>query len=107
MLHIVRSDLARGQADLAVLPDRSGFEKEAPPDGMLLWSFIGKDNIQMTNGNQFKKLARVVKQAIEGPMPIATFVELSKKLVKCLGKGGRIDADMWSQRISLDILGRT
>jgi hypothetical protein len=102
MLSILRSDISRAQAD-----KHAEFPKESPPDGLLLWTFSGKDNIQLSNGTKWRNQQRVIKSALGGPVPIRTFSELATKMMSKFDRGGRIPIDVWAQRMTLEVLSKT
>lgn len=43
------------------------YPKELPPDGLLLWRFIGASNILMSNGDRWKRHSRVIRDAFNHP----------------------------------------
>jgi hypothetical protein len=55
---------------------------------MLLWRFVGKTNIILSNGENWKRHSRVVKSALNRNLPIEDFVSLGKKLFSVMGQGG-------------------
>ena len=60
---------------------------------MLLWRFVGRTNVVLTNGEIWKRHSRVVKSALDRNLPIAQFVALGKKLFKIMGSGGLLRWD--------------
>lgn len=60
---------------------------------MLLWRFLGRTNVVLSNGTAWAKHSRVVKAAMNRNLPIEEFTNLGKKLFKKMGDGGRIKFD--------------
>jgi hypothetical protein len=55
---------------------------------MLLWRFIGRTNVILSNGSSWKRHSKVVREAFDRNTPIDEFVHLAKKLFGVMGKGG-------------------
>lgn len=60
---------------------------------MLLWRFVGKTNVILSNGDSWKRHSHVVKSALTRNVPISEFVSLGKKLFKKMANGGLIKWD--------------
>ena len=72
-------------------------------DAMLLWRFVGKTNVILSNGDAWKRHSHVVKAALNRNVLIAEFVSLGKKLFKKMANGGLIkwdDYTMVGHRVS-------
>lgn len=71
---------------------------------MLLWKFVGRTNIILSNGDNWQRHSHVVRSALGRTVPVADFVSLSKKLFDVMGDGGRLlwdDLTMVCHRYSL------
>jgi len=62
-------------------------------DEMLLWRFVGKTNVILSNGEAWTRHSHVVKSALSRNLPIHEFVSLGNKLFKKMGQGGSIKWD--------------
>ncbi|KAJ6471486.1 cytochrome P450 [Mycena sanguinolenta] len=95
----------------AIAKDRSAdiitYPKEVPPDGLLLWRFVGYQNIILSNGEAWKRHSRVVKTALNRNVPVGEFAALAKKLFSQMGKGGSLLWDEFTMRYTLDAVGTT
>lgn len=60
---------------------------------MLLWRFVGKTNVILSNGEAWKRHSNVVKSALARNLPIEEFVSLGNKLFKKMANGGLIKWD--------------
>lgn len=60
---------------------------------MLLWRFVGKTNVILSNGEAWARHSHVVKSALSRNLPIHEFVSLGKKLFTKMGHGGLIKWD--------------
>ncbi|KIJ98494.1 hypothetical protein K443DRAFT_133396 [Laccaria amethystina LaAM-08-1] len=57
---------------------------------MLLWRFVGRTNVILSNGLNWQRHSRVVKSALNRNVPIEKFASLTKKLFTVMGDGGRL-----------------
>ncbi|KAJ7824618.1 cytochrome P450 [Mycena olivaceomarginata] len=102
IVHILDRKIAKDlSADIITYP------KEVPPDGLLLWRFVGYENIILSNGEAWKRHSRVVKTALNRNVPIGEFASLAKKLFVQMGKGGSLHWDDLTMRYTLDAVGTT
>ena len=83
------------------------FPKEVPPDGMLLWRFVGYSNIILSNGEAWKRHSRIVRSALNRNVPLEGFATLARKLFRVMGDGGRKKWDDLTMRFTLDAVGTT
>ena len=87
------------------------FPKEDPPDDLLLWQLIGRSNILLSNGEQWRKHSRLVRSAINQTIPISQFATLARRLVAVIERvsdgHGLVRFDDMSQRFALDAVGTT
>jgi len=60
---------------------------------MLLWRFVGRTNVILSNGEAWTRHSHVVKSALSRNLPIHEFVLLGNKLFKKMGQGGPIKWD--------------
>lgn len=60
---------------------------------MLLWRFVGRTNVILSNGKNWQRHSRVVKSALDRNVPIADFVGLGHKMFSVMGEGGRLQWD--------------
>jgi hypothetical protein len=56
---------------------------------MMLWRFVGKTNVILSNGANWQRHSRVVKSALDRNVPVADFVTLARRLFKVMGDGGQ------------------
>ncbi|EGO00251.1 hypothetical protein SERLA73DRAFT_135995 [Serpula lacrymans var. lacrymans S7.3] len=75
MIHILDQKLAVQMSENLTL-----YPKETPPDGLLLWRFIGGSNVLMTNGDIWKKHSRLIRDAFSLSIPVDQFTSLAKNL---------------------------
>ncbi|KAJ6490472.1 cytochrome P450 [Mycena vulgaris] len=102
IIHVLDRKIAKDlSADIETYP------KEVPPDGMLLWRFVGYSNIILSNGEPWKRHSRVVKTALNRNVPIGEFASLAKRLFTQMGKGGLLHWDNLTMRYTLDAVGTT
>ncbi|VDB92600.1 unnamed protein product [Peniophora sp. CBMAI 1063] len=90
-----------------VFSDIRCFPKEDPPDDLLLWQLIGKSNILLSNGEQWRKHSRNVRTAINQAIPIRQFALLSRRLFSVINRTRVIAFDDLAQRFALDAVGTT
>ncbi|KJA29606.1 hypothetical protein HYPSUDRAFT_31542 [Hypholoma sublateritium FD-334 SS-4] len=102
IVHVLDHQIAKDLSDNISL-----WPKEEPPDAMLLWRFVGKTNVILSNGEAWTRHSHVVKSALTRNLPISEFVSLGKKLFKKMGNGGRIKWDDYTMRFTLDAVGST
>ncbi|KAF8963374.1 cytochrome P450 [Flammula alnicola] len=57
---------------------------------MLLWRFVGRTNVILSNREAWTRHSLVVKSALSRHLPIAEFVSLSRKLFNEMANGGLI-----------------
>lgn len=81
--------------------------KQPPPEHMLFWQFTGKANIFFTEGEQWSRLSKGVRSALQRADPIPQFVRLAEILFEQLGDGGTIRWSDYTGRFSLDAIGTT
>ncbi|PPR03147.1 hypothetical protein CVT24_012764 [Panaeolus cyanescens] len=84
--------------------------KEEPPEDLLLWRFIGKPHVILSNGEPWIRQSHVVKSALTTNLPIHEFVSLAKVLLKKMGDGGLIrwaDYALRSRCLTALLLGTT
>ncbi|EIN09015.1 cytochrome P450 [Punctularia strigosozonata HHB-11173 SS5] len=118
----------RGDSVIAkdLADDINTYPKEVPPDGMLLWRFVGYSNIILSNGEAWKRHSKVVRDALQRNLPIEEFASLARKLFhqmdlaieadqkspveskreKQFG-GGRVRWEDLTMRFTLDAVGTT
>jgi hypothetical protein len=101
IVHVLDRKIARDLSD-----DIESYPKEVPPDGLLLWRFVGYSNIILSNGIAWKRHSRVVKTALNRNVPIGEFASLARKLFKQMGKGGKLHWDDFTMRYTLDAVGK-
>ncbi|TFY60465.1 hypothetical protein EVG20_g7409 [Dentipellis fragilis] len=102
MVHILDPNLARIMSDNIDL-----FPKEAPPDDLMLWRLVGRSNILMSNGAQWKMHSRVVRSAISRAIPVEQFAALTRRLITVIGTDTVVNFDDLAQRFALDAVGTT
>lgn len=106
MIHILDHKLAVEMAENLLL-----YPKELPPDGLLLWRFIGGSNILMANGDRWKKHSRVIRDAFNISIPVDQFTYLSKNLFDAINPPSEendthtVDFAEFAQRFALDAVG--
>ncbi|KAI0083059.1 cytochrome P450 [Irpex rosettiformis] len=84
------------------------FPKEDPPDDLLLWRFIGRNNILLSNGEQWRRHSKVIRNAINQSIPVPQFASLSRRLFSVIGGGQSTQHfDDLAQRFALDAVGTT
>lgn len=87
------------------------YPKELPPDGLLLWRFIGCSNILMSNGDRWKKHSRIILDAFNLSIPVDQFTILAKNLFDVInppsveGDTHTVDFSDLAQRFALDAVG--
>ncbi|KDR84662.1 hypothetical protein GALMADRAFT_133908 [Galerina marginata CBS 339.88] len=102
IVHVLDHQIAKELSDNITL-----WPKEEPPDALLLWRFVGKTNIILSNGDSWKRHSHVVKSALSRNLPISEFVSLGKMLFKKMADGGLIKWDDYTMRFTLDAVGST
>ncbi|KAI0346712.1 cytochrome P450 [Trametopsis cervina] len=103
MVHILDHKLAT-----EVFADIDRFPKEDPPDDLLLWRLIGRNNILLSNGDKWRMHSKVIRNAINQTIPVAQFAALSRRVFSVFGPGESIQRfDDMSQRFALDAVGTT
>ncbi|OBZ71766.1 hypothetical protein A0H81_08234 [Grifola frondosa] len=100
MVHILDCKVARD-----VCTDLDAFPKEVPPDGNLLWRLIGHDSVPTVNGAQWKRLSKLVRDALERNLPIDQFSFLARRMFQQMGEGGVFRWDDLAVRYTLDVIG--
>lgn len=106
MIHILDHRLAVEMTEDLVL-----YPKELPPDGLLLWRFIGGSNILMANGDRWKKHSRTIRDAFNLSIPVNQFIYLSKNLFDVINPPSEkndthtVDFADLAQRFALDAVG--
>jgi cytochrome P450 len=106
MIHLLDHKLALEMMENLLL-----YPKELPPDGLLLWRFIGASNILMTNGDQWKKHSRVIRDAFNLSIPVDQFTYLSKNLFDVINPPSEendthtVNFAELAQRFALDAVG--
>ncbi|KAH7927491.1 cytochrome P450 [Leucogyrophana mollusca] len=106
MIHILDYKLAAQMSDNMNL-----FPKELPPDGLLLWRFIGGSNVLMANGDKWRKHSRVIRDAFGLPIPVDLFTSLAKNLFAVISPPSSpsdshtVDFSELAQRFALDAVG--
>jgi cytochrome P450 len=87
------------------------YPKELPPDGLLLWRFIGGSNILMANGDRWKKHSMTIRDAFNLSIPVNQFIHLSKNLFDVINPPSEendthtVDFADLAQRFALDAVG--
>lgn len=83
------------------------FPKELPPDGLLLWRFIGCSNILMTNGTTWRKHSAVIRDGFNLRIPMESFITLSRSLFGIIGDkpNTTVSFSDLAQRFALDAVG--
>ena len=81
--------------------------KQQPPQRMLFWQFLGRENIFFTEGDQWRKHSRIFKAAMQRTMPIEHFIATSRRLLALLGDGGKVNWSDLTHRFTLDVVGAT
>ncbi|KAK1236607.1 hypothetical protein PQX77_000159 [Marasmius sp. AFHP31] len=94
-----------GNAKLYILSNVLSHSKNI--DDSLLWRFVGRTNVILSNGSNWKRHSRVVRSALGRTVPIGDFVSLAHKLFKRMGSGGRFNFDDLTMRYTLDAVGTT
>ncbi|KAI0319618.1 cytochrome P450 [Amylostereum chailletii] len=103
MVHILDRKLGS-----AIFADIDQFPKENPPDDLLLWQFIGRSNILLSNGEQWRKHSHIIRSAINQTIPVAQFVALARRLFAFMDSRATIPRfDDMSQKYALDAVGTT
>ncbi|KAF9464281.1 cytochrome P450 [Collybia nuda] len=102
IVHILDHQIAKKLSENVNL-----WPKEEPPDAMLLWRFVGKTNVILSNGAAWTRHSHVVKSALSRNLPIHEFVSLANKLFTKMGNGGLIQWDDYTMRFTLDAVGST
>lgn len=104
----VGSDIAPSHVQLVkdLSADIDTFPKEVPPDGMLLWRFVGFQNIILSNGKSWARHSRIVKEALNRNLPVEDFAMLARKLFKKMGSGGTLQWEDYTMRYTLDAVGK-
>lgn len=102
IVHVLDHQIAKDLSDNISL-----WPKEKPPDEMLLWRFVGRTNVILSNGMPWTRHSHVVKSALSRNLPIYQFVSLANKLFKKMGNGGLIRWDDYTMRFALDAVGTT
>ncbi|THU85194.1 cytochrome P450 [Dendrothele bispora CBS 962.96] len=87
--------------------DIETWPKEEPPDESLPWRFVGRTNVILSNGSNWKRHSHVVRSALGRTIPIGDFVTLANKLFGVMGQGGRLKWDDLTMRFTLDAVGTT
>ncbi|KAG1866682.1 cytochrome P450 [Suillus subluteus] len=106
IVHILDHKLAVEMSENLLL-----YPKELPPDGLLLWRFIGGSNILMANGDRWKKHSRVIHDAFNLSIPVDQFIYLSKNLFDAINPPSEendthtVDFAELAQRFALDAVG--
>ncbi|KAG2032475.1 cytochrome P450 [Suillus americanus] len=106
IIHILDHKLAVEMTENLLL-----YPKELPPDGLLLWRFIGGSNILMANGDRWKKHSRVIRDAFNLSIPVDQFIYLSKNLFDAINPPSEennthtVDFAELAQRFALDAVG--
>lgn len=103
------------------MEDKTNY-RQLPPRDMLFWQFTGRSNIFFTEGEDWKRHSRQLKQALQGQVPMSEFVRLSKKTLQKIDEhkrmpGTRSNSDhsegvvvRWDEllhRFTLDVVGVT
>ncbi|KAJ7621207.1 cytochrome P450 [Roridomyces roridus] len=102
IVHVLDRKIAKDlSADIVTYP------KEVPPDGLLLWRFVGYQNVILSNGEAWKRHHKVVKTALDRNVPIGEFSTLAKKLFVQMGNGGLLHWNDLTMRYTLDAVGTT
>ncbi|PPR01287.1 hypothetical protein CVT24_006362 [Panaeolus cyanescens] len=102
IVHVLDHQIAKNLSENVSL-----WPKEEPPDDLLLWRFVGKTNVILSNGEAWVRHSHVVKSALNRNLPIHEFVSLAKMLFKKMGDGGLIRWDDYTMRFALDAVGST
>ncbi|THU94005.1 hypothetical protein K435DRAFT_566590, partial [Dendrothele bispora CBS 962.96] len=87
--------------------DIETWQKEESPDESLLWRFVGRTNVILSNGSSWKRHSHVVRSALGHTIPIGDFVTLAHKLFGVMGQGGCLKWDDLTMRFTLDAVGTT
>ncbi|PFH47753.1 hypothetical protein AMATHDRAFT_6456 [Amanita thiersii Skay4041] len=102
-IHILDPKIGR-----KVLEDLAQYPKERPPDDLLLWRFIGNQNVLMRNGDAWKKHSTLINDAFNNTLPIEQFAALAEKAFRVIGNGESVvQWDNLAQRFALDAVGST
>ncbi|EGO03908.1 hypothetical protein SERLA73DRAFT_69726 [Serpula lacrymans var. lacrymans S7.3] len=90
----------------------TNFPKDIPPWDLLLIRFTGRSNIAMRNGEEWKSLSTIIREAFTTPIPIELFASLAKNLFHVINqtpladdKGLKVRWNGLSQRFTLDAVG--
>ncbi|KAL0577418.1 hypothetical protein V5O48_004584 [Marasmius crinis-equi] len=102
MVHILDFQVAKELCD-----DTTRFPKETPDDASLLWRFVGKKSLLMSNGEQWRKQSALINDAFAARVPVDTFVVLSRRLFSIIGHEDTVQWDVMAQRFALDAVGST
>ena len=96
----------RGQIAKNMSADIETYPKEVPPDGLLLWKFVGYNNVILSNGAAWKRHSKIIKAALDRNLPVEEFGFLARKLFKQMGNGGPLRWDDLTMRFALDAVGQ-
>ncbi|KAF8548818.1 cytochrome P450 [Imleria badia] len=102
IIHVLDSKIAKD-----MFADPVTYPKEVPPDGLLLWRFVGYSNVILSNGPAWKRHSKIIKAALDRNLPVEKFGLLAQKLFKQMGKGGLLHWDDLTMRYALDAVGTT
>ena len=95
-----------GQIAKNMSADIETYPKEVPPDGLLLWKFVGYNNVILSNGAAWKRHSKIIKAALDRNLPVEEFGLLARKLFKQMGSGGPLRWDDLTMRYTLDAVGQ-
>ncbi|KAH9928024.1 cytochrome P450 [Epithele typhae] len=99
MVQVLESKLGK-----QLLENPTVWKQEQSKD-ILLWRFIGNNNVFMANGEMGKRHARIVRDSINKTMPVDVFTSLSRTALDLIGDGGRVRWDDFANRYTLDAFG--
>jgi len=81
------------------------FRKQLPAKDMLLWRLIGPNNIFLAEGEVWRRLSELTRNAIKQAPSVDVFVPLSQKVLDKIGPGGTILWNDFTHRFTLDAVG--
>ncbi|EGO03906.1 hypothetical protein SERLA73DRAFT_69725 [Serpula lacrymans var. lacrymans S7.3] len=106
-VHVVDPKLA-----FQVTADVTNFPKDFPTWDLLLTRFIGRNNITMSNGDEWRKVSTIVRDAFTTPIPIDLFTSLAKNIFRVIdqtpltdNKELKVEWSDLAQRFALDAVG--
>jgi cytochrome P450 len=91
------------------LQDRD-WVRDLPPQDLLLWRFVGNNNLGFTIGDEWRKHSRVITNIFQGSPPLSNFKAIFDRFEEHFPVSTSpttVSWDKWTERITLDVLGTT